>query len=446
MAIFILTFLILTLALGYSIYAEQYIMGVSVVVYYALGIILLRLLTTSTRRDVYNLYGIFFLIYGSLVLFTHIELIQDPYNDYFIHNDAAWSFYSGIINYAVPKDWTEIFKSSLLNPMFDDFPLASLLFAVIAKIGIVIGVLNLRLFLRIHVVVIGAMIVGLCSDLLYKYGYSKKRVYTLLIPFGLCSFLYISSAIFSRDIHVTFVYSLVGYLMLLPGKKKKELGLIVLAILAAGLRPVNGILLLIPLFLYFYEKIQHKYKNMKVLLCLILFGTILTFGSSMIDYGMEKLQYYEGLTSSNTGGVFQKVYNLPFPINQIGLTVYMLLMPLPIDMYVNPIYGGNSAFTLPFVLSPFIMSLVFIACLWFIWKKRKVSRPMTMYLLCAICLFVLIIYGSPDLRRAFAAIPMLYMGFCLVYDEIPKSVFNTVRYVVWPTIVVIEIFFLVYLR
>lgn len=437
-------FLVLILSLGYFLYTGQVLMSVSVLGFFLIGVLLLRFVISSKNNIVYNLYTLFFVVYGSLVLFTQIELIGDPYEDFFVHNDAAFSFYSGIMRQVYISDWNSLFSSSFLNLAFADYPLASFLFGAITKIGNDIGIVDLRLFQRIHVSVLGAMTVGVIAEVLCKWKLPLKVIKRLVIPFGLCSYLFITSAIFSRDIHVVFLYTLVGYYMLRSEKQMVLLPLIILALLSAGMRPVNGILVILPISIIVYSRLLKNNPSMAKLTIIITIALIFLYARSMIDYGLGKLAFYEEYMSQNAGtGFFVKIYSLPFPINQICMNIYELLMPIPMGLFI--LGSGGSLLTIPFILSPFLMSLVWVASLWFICKKFRQQPKLSIYLLCALTLFALINFAAPDIRRSFAAIPMLYMGFCLVYRDIPKNIIKRVKQIAWPSIVAINLFFIFYL-
>ena len=434
--------LIIILSLGYYLYTSQLIVSIAFLAYCILGLLFLKVILRTINKEVFDLYLFSFFMYSSLVLLTHIELIQNPFEDYFIHNDASLSFYFGIMAYAIPEEWNNLLDSSFFNPAFADYPLASLLFATIGKIGQEFDIVNIRLFLRMQIPTFGAMIIAVISDIFFKFSLKKDLLYKLVLPFSICSFIFISSAIFSRDIHVTFIYTLFGYYLLQPNKNNLIL-LVILAIIATGLRPVNGIILILPILLYI-NKDKGK-KLSPIIFTFLIVAIILLVGDGMFDYGIRKLNYYQETTSAaNVGGIFELVNRLPFPINNICICIYMLLMPLPIYMYLAPSIEGTSFLTLPFVLSPYLMALVFVSCIYFVSKKHS-NHYIKKYILCTLLLFFLIIYAAPDIRRAFAVIPMLYMAFCIIYKDIPKSLIRKTKNIIWPIIVVINLIFIIYL-
>lgn len=76
--------LLFLLSAGYAAYTGQLGMAFSVVCAYIVGLYFIRVVLKPTTATPFHLYEFFFLVYGSLVLFSHIELIHDPFVDYFV--------------------------------------------------------------------------------------------------------------------------------------------------------------------------------------------------------------------------------------------------------------------------------------------------------------------------------------------------------------------------
>ena len=432
------------LILGYVFFTGEIRMIIPLLSFYLIGRFFIRLILRSKDRIVITLYKLFFIIYGLLVLLTHIELIHDPMMDFYIHNDAAWSFYSAIMNYVVPESWDNLEEVTYKSSLFADYPIASYIFGFLAKLGIDLGLLDIRLYLRIHVFTLAALIIAIMSHILLVYKQCSKNILKWMLLFGFGSYLYVTSGIFSRDIHVFFMYTLLGYYFLLPKFKYKLVIFITLVLITTGLRPVNGFILIIPILLYYWVTTSMKNKAFNVLIPLfILMIIVLVLKTELLSYGLEKLDIYKEKTLSNTGGIFERVFSLPFPINQIGMIVYMSLMPLPIFTFITN--DGGTFLTLPFIVSPYIMSIVLVYVGWYIIKSFRTNRFVTTYLIAFLLLYVIIIFGSPDLRRAFAAVPGLFVGFCLIKNSIPLRVKRFTYRIVWPLVLFVNLFFVFYL-
>ena len=91
------------------------------------------------------------------------------------------------------------------------------------------------------------------------------------------------------------------------------------------------------------------------------------------------------------------------------------------------------------------LSIVLVYVGWYIIKSFRTNRFVTTYLIAFLLLYVIIIFGSPDLRRAFAAVPGLFVGFCLVKNNIPLRVKRFTYRIVWPLVLFVNLFFVFYL-
>lgn len=433
----------LVLIFAYYFYTGQVCFMTGFLLQYLSGYLLFYLIFRPKNSLTWNVYNFFFFFYGLLVLVSHIELIKDPLENYYVHNDASDAFYPAIIDYVLPNKWSEIPNATILSPFFVNYPLPAFLFGVISKTGAFLGIENLRLFLRLHSVVIGALTMSVMADLLLRYRLKGKKVVRYLIPFGLCSYLYITSGVFTRDVHACLAYSLATYICLRPSLKHRLFYFFVVFLFSLGVRPANGLLMLIFPFSYYFEALKQRYGMIGILTMTIVIIASFVVMSSTVSDVTEALDHYEDLTNENTGGLFMKFYSLPFPINTIIIVVYVLLLPLPIDGYL--IGDHETIMNLPFVLSPYLMTLVICVSIYVLIKTR-VNVLLKYTILASILAFAVTVYGSPDLRRAFAAIPGLYMCYCLTEENCPKRVKMIIKRVGWTTVFVITIGLTLYVR
>jgi hypothetical protein len=434
--------LIVFLSVGYGLFGLQIQMSIALLAFYFLGYLFVRLLISKKEKISLHYYELFFLIYGVLTLLTHMQLIHNPETDYFIHNDACDSFYRDVIDYSLNMKWGSLIQDTIHNPFFVNYPLAAYLFSVLAKVGSAIGIINLRLFLRIHVFMLAAIIPAMMANLMVKYGYDKRNIRKFVLPFALCSYLYVTSSVFTRDLHVCFIYTLTAYYIFIPECKWRMLKFVTLILIATGLRPENGVLLLVPVLGFYFKQSKYKYSRL-IIVFFITTALVLFFASSnFLSYGFDKLQYYSEATNRNTGGIFEKINSLPFPLNKIFISIYLLLMPLPIVGYM--IGKGGSILTLPFIFSPFIMALLFLSVLFYIFNRFNSNKLISYYFIIGMASYFLIVSTSPDLRRAFAVVPGLYMAYSIASYNIPRKITSSIKRYSWPVILVIHIFFLCY--
>ena len=434
---------ILLLGLAYWYYSGQLQMGLSVYAMYFFASLIVYYCLKTSRSTAFHIFDLFFVIYGALVLLSHIELIHNPLEDYYVHNDASDSFYFSIVNYVLPCDWNELYTKTIGSPLFQAYPFAAFLFAFLAKIGVAIGIVNIRLYLRIHVFVLGALVLAFMSDILLIYKIDKIRVKKLLVFFGLFSYLFISSAIFSRDLHVCFLYTVAVYLMLKPQVRYRVVWFALIVFVSFGMRRVNGWLALIPPFVYYYDRIRKWVGSFGVLILIILYVGVFIFFSEFLSSSVDQVLDYRDYARSNTGGLFFRFYSLPFPLNWVIMVVYMLLEPLPIGYYI---YGkGMTWLNVTSVFFPYLMVLVVCVGAYLVFHKGlKIDRMVKLTIASSFIVFALIVFGSPDLRRAFAAIPGLYMGYCLGEGMCPVGVKKTIKAIGWTMVFIIDVFFAAY--
>lgn len=436
-----LSLLVLLLSAGYFLYTGQVQVGIVVFALYVLVGVLIKIIVPR-RKIVFNLFSLFYLVYGLLVLLTQIELIKDPSVDYYVHNDAAMSFYSGIMNHVLPCKWNELASRTLFNPFFSYYPLAAFLMGASGKLGMDIGVENLRLFMRIPIFVIGALIITIMTNLLKDKKLSDSQIMKFMLIFGFFTYIYITSAIFSRDIYVCLVYCLATYICLKDNVKGRLFWFILLFFIAGGLRPVNGLVFLIYPFAYYFNYLKDKLGVVGLLILGIVAIILIFFLQNSISSIQNAVDYYDRLAKSNTGGLFIKFYSLPFPLNTIIMIIYMTLMPLPLTFYC--LGRGMTWLNLPYCLSPFVLYLTILVCLVYLFSIKNKQGNYVNLIIANILVYCIIIYGSPDVRRAFAAIPGLFMCFCLIYNSVPRYKYNGLKQLGWAAIIAVQVFFLFY--
>ncbi len=401
----------------------------------------LKFALRPTRRAVLNLFGLFYVIYGALVLFSHMELIDNPFDDFYVHNDAAWSFYSGMMNYVLPCEWTEIADNTLYNPGFHLYPLAAFVMGVWGKLGMELGITDLRLFFRIEIFITGAIIIAIMANILSVKQFSSKDIYKYIVPFGLFSYLYVSSAIFTRDTFMVLAYTLGAYIFLKEKVKYRLLWFIVLAFISAGFRPHNGLLFLVYPFGYYYKYLKSKLGGFTIIALALVALVLYVVLNEQIMTTFNSVDNYDQKALANTGGLFYQLYTLPFPINTIVMVVYMLMSPLPMLFNING--EGGTWLNLPNVLSPYLMWLCWMVCIRNL-KRYRLTDNINILVLVGVLAFTAIVYGSPDIRRAFAAIPTLYLCYCLIDRTTVFAKRNYYRNLGWGVIAIINIFFFVY--
>lgn len=417
----------------------------SLLIYYCLGLCMLKLLIRPADDNVLNIYGLFYGIYGVLAVLSQIELIHDPFTDYFIHNDACDSFFSQVVSQRSELRWDNLVEGTLLNPRFSDYPLPMFVFAILSKITNGLDLYNLRFFLRIHIFMMSAIIPALLADLQFRHDILNRKVIKRTIIFGIVSYLYITSTVFTRDIYVCFFYTWIFYEILHPKQTKMPLKFIVLFLLCFGSRPENGLFSLVFIFSYYIYNKRDKVNPSVLVVGLLMVGFVFNYLHDALFEAVDTVSRYQTANlHNNSGGLWGKVNALPFPLNYLGMGSYLILMPLPFDMYI--LGKGNSFLTMPYILSPYLMALIFGVTLWYVFNNHKKNKKYALFIIVAIISFLFISQASPDIRRSFAVIPGLYMLYCLIADGVPAGVTRNIKRLSWPLILIVGIVIYVYVN
>lgn len=430
------------LSFCYLLYTGQLQMAVAIILFYAIGrFILLVFNSPERRRSNVLIYDVCFFSYGILALLTQILLIKNPYIDYYIHYDASHSFFAGTMREHYNVNLFKLIKAEIKVPGSQEYFFARWIFSKLAHLAQALGIEDVRLFLRIHVYMLASLIPSIMYSMLFQYGINDKNAKKRVLVFSFCSYLFITSCIYSRDLHICFFYTVAAYVFLIPECRYRNTYLFILCLLTYGFRQENGILLIILLISNWY--IYLKNRNAVYLLYLPLVLMVIFSLSYILLMLDTSNQFHEkNMMGNSSTGLFMKFYTLPFPINTVIMVVYMLLQPLPIFFYVMG--NGNTWLTLPFVLSPYLMVAGVIGCLWYLSENKARNQRVTVMILLSLLMFVGIIQGSPDLRRAFAAIPGLFMCY-FTFDEKVSYKYKYFTYnIFFPILLILSVLLSIY--
>src|SRR5690606_28459946 len=99
--------------------------------------------------------------------------------------------------------------------------------------------------------------------------FDKHKAKAIAISFGLFTYLFTFSAVFTRDIHVALIYTAGFYILLSRATTANFIALLILCSIAWTFRAVNGVFFLT--FIFFYL-LLYRSKNRRsfLFLCIIL--------------------------------------------------------------------------------------------------------------------------------------------------------------------------------
>ena len=416
-------FLIILLAAIYYIYTSQSVFAVSLLCIYILGIVFCWIFGKK-KKDVIYIFSLFFLIYGVLLILTqwifidgNQEMSYGHYMDYFNHSDASGSFYHTAVLDAGPKSWDNLLANTLLFSFYSDYPLFSLMINALHLFGIDIGVSdeNMRMFLRMPNLFFAAGLLVIMARYFNEIGKSSKQTIHDCTIFGIFTYLFLTSVVFTRDLHVAFFYTLTGYYCLSPAKHRLiYLKFFLIALICFGLRPENGMFAMIfPVYYYFKNTPLNAKMIIGGLCALVIFIYI-----GALDTFVTAHEGFNEHTKSVAGGGLYSLFNsLPFPLSSVFNIVYSFIMPFPLTMYIVDPHIG--IFGLPSVVMPFI-NVIMVGCLvFFISRHRKDYRVLWFFIL-TVLFIAMTTTIEPNVRRTFAMIPALYMIFIEIKPFIPR--------------------------
>src|SRR5699024_1065430 len=117
----------------------------------------------------------------------------------------------------------------------------------------------------------------------------RSKAWIIAVTYGLFTHLFFYSAVFIRDIHISFVYIAGFYVLLSPGKDLRKLLLLGgLFLLASLFRLQHGIFFLTFIGVYFFLYLRNNRNNLAFLFLGV--SIMLGFGSSLLFYGDELYQ------------------------------------------------------------------------------------------------------------------------------------------------------------
>lgn len=427
----LLFFLIVLLSLTYFNYTSQAILGISLLVMYVMGFVLTRM-WGGRNKDVRIVFSLFFLIYGLLLILSQWMFIgghdlgaDESSAEYFTHRDASVSFYHIAVLDLGPQNWDNLLESTILFSFYSDYPLFSLMINVVHLFGIDLGISaeNMRMFLRMPNLLFAAGLLVIMARYFNEIGKSSKQTIRYCTIFGIFTYLFLTSVVFTRDLHVAFFYTLAGYYCLSPRKHRFiYIKFLIIALISFGLRPENGMFALIFPIYYHYKNTPF---NLKMIIgCLFILTVFIYVGIMDTVISMQE-DYNERTTTVNEGGLFSLFNSLPFPLNTFFNIIYAFIMPFPLTMYFTDPHIG--IFGLPSVAMPFINVIMIVSMTFFISRHKKDYRVLWFFVVIVIFIVMTCVI-EPNVRRTFAIIPSLYMIFIKIKPLIPplryKSIVN----------------------
>lgn len=418
----IVNILILLLGCAYSLYTGQLAVGFTFLLIYIVG--LSAVWTFIRNRCSVTIYSLFFLIYGLLMILTQYLFIDGVYLGYFTHSDASGSFYVTATVDVGPNKWDELISGTLFTTFYFDYPLFALWINLWKLIGFDIGIteVNMRLFLRLQDLLFSPGILAIVAKYFQELGWGRKKTIRWCLVFGIFTYLFLTSVVYTRDLHIAFFYTVAGYYCLSPKKHRWiYLKFILIVLLSFGMRPENGMFAVIFPVYYRFRDVAPSVKLIIVgvvfIILVVALGYINTFTETMAGFNAYTLE-------RNSGGLYAQILKVPFPFNLIINSytfnpVYSFIMPFPITMFLNE--DTISLFGIPSMAMPFINLIMVFSLIYYIRRRKNDYRTLYFFLICFLFITMCCTI-EPNVRRTFAITPSIYMLYAQIRPRLPKAV------------------------
>ena len=258
--------------------------------------------------------------------------------------------------------------------------------------------------------------------------------------FSSCSLFLLYSSLIIRDIIIAYCFIEAIGILLDKFKLKNIFILLILCLIAMGIRMLSGAFLFSFLFLYvflYFKKTNNKF--LIVLFTLLGIIAISAFVSTVFfeDSMSEIEQRGEHMSErvSESGGLMNTLLGLPMGIRQIAIMLFSQMAPFPsygtllrAETFSQFLWGVDV-----FVYEIF-WYIVFYTLLFFIIFKRAFSTfsMSEKYLFILAMFFILVLTSHPDIRRMMPVYPILYILYVKIKREKPnKEIYNVRSYLMW---------------
>lgn len=187
----------------------------------------------------------------------------------------------------------------------------------------VLGYISYLLFDGNHVVLqmlgsslFGCLIAVILFKLFYLYFNERKAYKYALLGFFLSPF-FLYSIMLLRDIQVTFVFTLMTYIVLRPPHNRSLIWLALLVVVAFFLRMESGILSIVFPLIYIYRQSGRSYLSIAgIAIAVIGFVAYSEYSSRYIDIALSTNAHYQERSLEVSNSSLNK---LPHPVREVSI-------------------------------------------------------------------------------------------------------------------------------
>lgn len=241
--------------------------------------------------------------------------------------------------------------------------------------------------------------------LIYK---NNKESFKYVLAFSLCSQVLFYSCLVIRDIIIVFTFCIIIYIVLRPFKLLNLFFLLLLMLLAWGLRLFSGLFCGVFLLLYIYNYVRDlklRFIALPLYFVALAYVVFYVFVSGAVEQSLNEINIYNSFTLENEiekGGLFALFYNLPPGLKEFSVLLYSQMSPFPSYLGLSGIHDFSSLIMAVsiivyelwwfFIFYSILFSLLFYNSFSFLTRVEK-------YLVIMAVVFLIANTAHPDIRR-----------------------------------------------
>lgn len=250
----------------------------------------------------------------------------------------------------------------------------------------------------------------------------KAFRYTLI--FSLCSLFLFYSTVIIRDIIICFLYLCAFDIVDRKFSLLGVLKLLILVILAWGIRLYSGIFMVT--FLTYYVYVRFRNSQLKSVATILFAAVIIAAGvglmaSSLMEQTTAELQGYEELSAERSaGGIVSKLQTLPPGISHLAIVLFTMIRPLPpLGIYIGAETFSHFVMSTMCLIAGFFWFVVFYSLCYKLFIQKYIFKISfeTVVLLIVCLVFLLANASHPDIRRMLPVFPVLFTQYAILCEH-----------------------------
>lgn len=410
-------FLSLLLIILLSVIDSSYFTLMCLCVTYCIGLALVLTVPKLSRSNCYKVYNVVFFCYS---LLAYVVSASFSVTNNFLVSDS-----SRYIESYINRNYLFFDIYDLIDCYFG-FSDSNLLYNAYLNVAAMFANNSLDGMTVYGMTLLQTIWGGLSAIVLFKIlvrHVDIKRAFSGTIIFMLCSLFLFYSTVIIRDIVICFFY-LCAYDII--DQKFSFFGvikLLILVLLAWGVRLYSGIFLMAFVGYYFYVRSRRsRFKSVAT----ILFAIVLIVAiagvvqSSIVEQTTAELQDYESLSAERSGGgMISKLQSLPSGISHISIVLFSMIRPLPpFSVYDEVVTFSQFVMSTMCLIAGMFWFVVFYSFCFILFVKRRLFNfPFETVVLLGICLvFLLANAAHPDIRRMLPVFPVVFVEYVKVCE------------------------------